>query len=101
MRPLGPDPDAGAVDVNTSADRGLGQRRDLDARGGLRGPPEVWVDAAAFAERSAARLEEALALCRGELLAGLDEEWVFEYRDAHRQRQAELLERMAVHAEAG
>ncbi len=68
---------------------------------GLDGPPNVWVDAIAFGEHLAAdRLEEALALCRGEVLAGLDEEWVYEYRDEHRARVAELLERIAGRAES-
>src|SRR4051812_6641209 len=67
-------------------------------RVGLEGP---WLDTVAFAEHVAAgRLDAALALCRGELLAGLDEEWVHEYRDAHRLRLATLLERMAAEAEA-
>src|SRR3954470_21868075 len=70
-------------------------------RVGLQGPPRVWQDAAAFDEHLAAgRLEDAFALCRGELLAGLDEEWVHEYRDAHRARVSELLERMAAQAES-
>src|SRR4051794_8980721 len=60
-----------------------------------------WLDATAFAEHvEAGELDEALALCRGELLAGLDEEWVHEYRDAHRERLSTLLERMAAEAES-
>ena len=44
------------------------------------GLADVWVDVAAFGEHLAAgRLDDALALWRGELLAGLDEEWVHEY----------------------
>ena len=42
-----------------------------------------------------------LALCRGELLAGLDDEWVYEHRDEHRLRVSELLEAMAARAEPG
>ena len=45
-------------------------------------------------------LEEALALCTGELLAGLEEEWVYEYRDAHRDVVSRLLERIAAQAES-
>ena len=42
---------------------------------------------ARFSELVAAdRREEALALCRGELLEGLDEEWVFELRSRHARR---------------
>ena len=59
------------------------------------------VDAAAFREYVAAEaFEEALALSRGELLAGLDEEWVYEQRDLHRQALSDLLERVAARAEA-
>lgn len=68
---------------------------------GLHGPPAVWVDATSFGDCVAdERLDDALALCRGELLAGLDEEWVYDYRDAHRDRVSALLERMAVRAES-
>jgi DNA-binding SARP family transcriptional activator len=71
-------------------------------RVGLAGPSEVWVDAAAFREHVAAgELEEALALSRGDLLTGLDEEWVYEYRDLHREALSDLLERLAARAEAG
>ena len=44
----------------------------------------LWVDLRAFSELIAAgRREEALALCRGEVLEGLDEEWMFELRSRH------------------
>ena len=67
----------------------------------LVGAPHAWVDTNAFGEHMAAgRLEEALALCRGELLAGLDEEWVYDFRDAYRDRLAQLLERLATQAES-
>lgn len=63
--------------------------------------PEVWVDAAAFADHVAAgELDEALELARGDLLAGIDEEWVHEHRDAHREALSELLERLAERAES-
>ena len=45
------------------------------------------------------RLEEALELSRGELLAGLDEDWVYERRDEHRDRVAGVLARLAADAE--
>ena len=68
---------------------------------GLRRPPTVWVDAAAFDEHVAqGRLEAAVELSRGELLAGLDDEWVYDHRDAHRARLSEVLERIAAGAEA-
>ena len=48
------------------------------------------VDLRAFSELiGAGRLEEALALCRGEVLEGLDEEWVFELRSRHAAERAE------------
>lgn len=63
---------------------------------GLAGEPDVWVDALAFEARAAAgRHEEALALCRGELLAGLDDEWVLVARGEHRQRHGEVLAALA------
>src|SRR3954447_9457820 len=41
-----------------------------------------WVDAAAFAALvDEGRDEAALALCRGELLAGLDEDWILALRE--------------------
>ena len=71
-------------------------------RVGLAGPPAVWLDATEFAERFAAGdLDGALALCRGGLLAGLEDEWVHEPRDAHRLRVSELLEALAAREEAG
>jgi DNA-binding SARP family transcriptional activator len=67
-------------------------------RVGLQG---AWIDATAFAGHvRAGELQEALALCRGDLLAGLDEDWVLEYRDAHREQLSAVLERMAAEAEA-
>jgi DNA-binding SARP family transcriptional activator len=70
-------------------------------RVGLEGPPNVWVDATAFRGRVAAgELEEALALSRGDVLDGLDEEWVYEYRDLYRETLSALLERLAAQAEA-
>jgi DNA-binding SARP family transcriptional activator len=70
-------------------------------RVGLAGPPNVWVDAAAFREHVAAgELEAAVALSRGDVLAGLDEEWVYEYRDLHREALSALLEGLAAQAES-
>src|SRR4051794_28908757 len=84
--------------------RALGEDADAlvatRAHVGLRGPPAIWVDAAAFEEHlSAGQLDAALALARGELLAGLEDEWVYDPRDAHRARLSELLERLAAGAE--
>src|SRR3954462_8699926 len=44
-------------------------------------------DVAEFdAPLAAGRLEEAVALCRGPLLADLDDDWVLEARDEHAER---------------
>ena len=61
----------------------------------------VWTDVAEF-DRCVARdqLEEALELCRGELLASLDDDWVFERRDEHRDRVAGVLAQLAARAES-
>ena len=37
------------------------------------------------------RGDEALALCQGDLLTDLDDDWVLEERQAHRDRVGELL----------
>jgi DNA-binding SARP family transcriptional activator/tetratricopeptide (TPR) repeat protein len=50
----------------------------------------LWVDSHEFSELvGASRWEEALALCRGELLEGLDEDWVLEARSRHAAERAE------------
>ena len=46
------------------------------------------------------RLQEAVDLCEGELLAGLDDEWVYEARELHRYRLGDVLERIASDAES-
>src|SRR4051812_8750923 len=45
------------------------------------------------------RVDEALALSRGELLEGLDDDWVHERRDEHRERVAQALAGVAAQAE--
>jgi DNA-binding SARP family transcriptional activator len=63
---------------------------------GLARPPAVWVDLAAFeAALDDDRPADAVALCRGDLLAGLDDDWVLEARDVHRTRHGEALARLA------
>ena len=61
----------------------------------------VFVDAREF-ERLVrdGRLEEAVDLCHGELLPGLDGEWVYEARESHRHRFGDVLARLASDAEA-
>ena len=59
---------------------------------GLAGEPEAWVDASAFdALIAAGQHEQALALCGGELLAGLDDDWVLAARDEYRDRRGRAL----------
>ena len=61
---------------------------------------DVWVDARDF-ERLGANGdgEAALALVRGALLAGLDDEWVLDARTAQQHTEDALLERMEAAAE--
>jgi DNA-binding SARP family transcriptional activator len=62
----------------------------------------VWVDVHAFAQLAAAGDDaDALALHRGELLAGLDDDWVWDARERHRQAVVGVLERLAAAAEHG
>ncbi|HZE07006.1 MAG TPA: AAA family ATPase, partial [Solirubrobacteraceae bacterium] len=82
--------------LGTEADRSLLATRERVSLSG----PELWIDARAFRDHvEHERFEKALGLCAGELLAGLDEEWVHEYRDAHNERVSEVLERLAAQAE--
>ena len=63
---------------------------------GLAGEPEAWVDASAFdALIAAGQHEQALALCGGDLLAGLDDDWVLAARDAYRERRGRALAALA------
>ena len=68
---------------------------------GLAGEPQAWVDVRAFDQLVAAgRHDAALELCRGELLAGLGDDWVLTARDEHRARQSQLLVALAASADA-
>ena len=68
---------------------------------GLRRGPSVWIDAGEFADHvRAGRWEAALELARGELLADLDDDWVYPLREVHRDELAALHERCADAAEA-
>lgn len=61
---------------------------------------DLWVDALAVRDLAAAgRAQEALDLCRGELLAGLSADWIDIARDEHRALVAELMERLAAEGE--
>src|SRR4029079_5876522 len=60
------------------------------------GLEDAWTDAPEFASLWAAGGdEEALALCRGDRLAGLDEDWIVALRDDHREAQSAVLARLA------
>ena len=59
---------------------------------------DVWIDVREF-ERLAP--DEALALCRGELLEGIEDEWALQARERHRERVIDLLEGRAQAAESG
>src|SRR4051794_37002847 len=61
---------------------------------------DVFVDAREF-ERLVrdGRLREAVDLRRGELLPGLDGDWVYEARESHRHRFGDVLARLASEAE--
>ena len=68
---------------------------------GLAGEPEAWVDASAFdALIAAGEHEPALALCAGDLLAGLGEDWVLAARDVYRDRRGRALAALADGAES-
>lgn len=69
-------------------------------RVGIQPGPEIRIDLQSF-ERLVSRgeLEQAVALCRGDLLADLDDDWVNEPRERHRQRLLEVLGQLADEAE--
>ena len=84
--------------------KALGEDADLlvttRERVGLESPPDVWVDSLAFDEYvEAGELEEALALSRGDALAGIEDDWAYEFRDEHALRLSRLLEALATQAE--
>jgi DNA-binding SARP family transcriptional activator len=61
----------------------------------------VWVDALAFEQlASDGELEAAVALCRGELLPDLDDDWIVEARDEHAALLVDVLARLASEREA-
>ncbi len=64
-------------------------------RVGLRDDGGLWVDAREFDLLAASAPEEALGLCRGELLEGVEYEWAMSARQRHRERMIELLEQLA------
>lgn len=66
----------------------------------LAGEPAVWVDVrSAEVLAAGGRAEEAAHLLDGDLLPGLDDDWVGEERERTRATRAGLLERLAAAAE--
>jgi DNA-binding SARP family transcriptional activator len=68
---------------------------------GLARDGETWVDAVEFgALLDHGDLEEAVAIGDAELLPGLDDDWAYSARDAHRERLIEAFAALAAAAEA-
>jgi len=81
--------------------RRLGDALVVDAeRVALADDRGLWVDLVEFERLAPEAPEQALALCRGELLEGVEDEWALAARERHRERVIELLERLAQGAEA-
>jgi DNA-binding SARP family transcriptional activator len=84
--------------------RQLGEALVVDReRIGLRPGEDLWIDVREF-ERLAGQgaAAQALALCRGELLEGMDDEFALAARERHRERVLGLLEQVAAeHEERG
>jgi DNA-binding SARP family transcriptional activator len=66
---------------------------------GIRDGDGVWIDVREFERLAGEAPEEALELCRGRLLEGLEEEWALAARERHSERVIELLERLALERE--
>lgn len=80
--------------------RALGDEALVATRDRVGLAPGTWVDVLeADRLRAEGRCEEALALCDGVLLPGVEDEWVNAARDAHRERTVAVLEALAVAAE--
>jgi DNA-binding SARP family transcriptional activator/tetratricopeptide (TPR) repeat protein len=77
--------------------RRLGDRLVVEGeRVGLSDGAELWIDAREFDRLAADSPEQALALCRGELLEGIEDDWALLARERHRDRVIDLLERLAL-----
>jgi DNA-binding SARP family transcriptional activator len=62
---------------------------------------DAWIDVREFERLAeAGKLEEAIEVCRGELLEGLEDEWALIARQRHRERVIELLEALASASES-
>jgi DNA-binding SARP family transcriptional activator len=81
--------------------RRLGQSLGVDGeRIGLRNEQSLWIDTREFERLEVSNPIEALALCRGELLEGFEDDWVLSARERHRERVIRLLEGLAGTREA-
>jgi DNA-binding SARP family transcriptional activator len=80
--------------------RALGERLVVDGeRVGLGDPEGLWIDVREFERLAGPAPEEALELCRGELLEGIEDDWALSARERHRERVIALLEELAAGAE--
>jgi len=84
--------------------RSLGAAADRIVAGrdrvGIEDREDVWIDVREIDRLAAAgRGDDALALCGGDLLTDLDDDWVLEERQAHRDRVAQLLATLGQAAE--
>src|SRR5215204_2763225 len=69
-------------------------------RVGIEPGPETRIDLHAFEQLvSRGELEEAADLCRGDLLVDLDDDWVNEPREQHRQQLLDVLGRLSEEAQ--
>ena len=59
----------------------------------------LWVDVREFERLAESHPAQALELCRGELLEGVDDDWAVAARERHRERVIGLLEQLADAAE--
>ncbi|HEY2436694.1 MAG TPA: AAA family ATPase, partial [Solirubrobacteraceae bacterium] len=71
-------------------------------RVGLNPDDGIWIDAREFERLAEFDPGQAIELCRGELLDGVEDEWALAAREQHRERVIGLLEQRAhAHEEAG
>src|SRR5262245_38702 len=79
--------------------RALGEEALVATRDRVGLAPDAWVDVLeAERLRAEGRTEDALALCDGAFLPGLEDEWALEAQDEHRERLVALLEELAAAA---
>jgi DNA-binding SARP family transcriptional activator/tetratricopeptide (TPR) repeat protein len=81
--------------------RQLGEWLIVDReRVALKDGGQLWIDAREFARLAEqGAIKDALALCRGELLEGVEDEWALSARERHREAVIALLERLACERE--